>query len=510
MDTHVNSPHLADSDSTQKNPISSHRDSNDIESDHVAISEETTAGVTDVAAEKALCRKFDLRLLPVLAVMYLFNALDKGNLGNAQTAGLSRDLHFEPGQYNQIVGVFFIPYVLFAPPLAMLGKKFGPARVLPLLMLCFGSFTLLTATTTNYGGIFALRWFLGIAESSFFPLVIYYQTTFYRRGELARRLAIFYAASNIANAFSGLLAFGVFQIKSTLVDHPWRWLFIVEGSVTVCFSIFAFFYLPRSAAEARFLTEQEKALAYHRIHVDSSSVVNEKFVLRDSLKIFKRPATYGFLIIEICLGVPLQGVSLFLPQIVQGIVDETVTINLYTVAPNVTGAVMLLILAFASDHMRIRFPFVCLGFAFTFIGFIIFAAIRDVHAQIRVAYFATFMMCWGTSAPSVLLSTWYNNNVAHEGERLTLTSVGVPLANLMGLVASYVFQEKDAPKYTPALITTACFGATGCLVAGCLGLFMLWDNKRRNHRQGVDLSAKDVPTLQLRDGPEVEVFRWFL
>lgn len=66
---------------------------------------------------------------------------------------------------------------------------------------------------------------------------------------------------------------------------------------------------------------------------------------------------------------------------------------------------MLLLLAFASDGLRIRFPFVCLGFAFTFIGFIIYAAIQDVHAQIRVAYFATFMMCWGTSAPSVLLST---------------------------------------------------------------------------------------------------------
>ena len=50
-----------------------------------------------------------------------------------------------------------------------------------------------------------------MAESGFFPLVIYYLTTFYRRGELARRLAIFYAASNIANAFSGLLAFGVFR-----------------------------------------------------------------------------------------------------------------------------------------------------------------------------------------------------------------------------------------------------------------------------------------------------------
>lgn len=68
-------------------------------------------------------------------------------------------------------------------------------------MFIFGSMTLLSAAAKDFGGMFALRFFLGAAESGFFPLVIYYLTTFYRRGELARRLAIFYAASNIANAF---------------------------------------------------------------------------------------------------------------------------------------------------------------------------------------------------------------------------------------------------------------------------------------------------------------------
>ncbi|KAI1159991.1 major facilitator superfamily transporter [Nemania serpens] len=459
-----------------------------------------TAHVIDRAAERALCRKFDFRLLPMLAIMYLFNALDKGNLGNAQTAGLSKDLNFAPGQYNLIVGIFFVPY----------GKKIGPSRMLPILMFSFGSFTLLTAATRNFSGIFALRFFLGAVESAFFPLVIFYLTTFYRRSELARRLAIFYAASNIANAFSGLLAFGVFQIKSDRVDHPWRWLFIIEGTLTVLFAVFVFFRLPKSAAEATFLNEEEKALAYHRIHVDSSSVVNETFNLRESLQVFKRPSTYGFLLIEIALGVPLQSVALFLPQIVQRIVQDTVKVNLYTVAPNITGAVTLLILAFSSDLLRIRFPFICLGFALSFTGFIIYAAINDIERQIKLAYYATFMMTWGTSAPSVLLSTWYNNNIAHEGQRLALTSVGVPLANLMGLVASNVFREQDKPKYAPAIITTASFGGFGFIVAACLGLYMTLDNRRRNRRQGVKLSARDVPTSRLRDGPKVEDFRWFL
>jgi MFS family permease len=376
-------------------------------------------------------------------------------------------------------------------------------------MFCFGSFTLLAASTKNFSGIFALRWFLGMSEAAFFPLVIYYLTTFYRRAELARRLALFYAASNIANAFSGLIAFGVFQIENTPMPQ-WRYLFIIEGAVTVSFSFFAFWYLPRSASEAKFLSPDEKALAFHRIQVDSSAVVNEKFSLRDALGIFRHPSTYGFLAIEICLGVPLQGVSLFMPQIVQRLGYSTVKTNLYTVAPNVTGAVMLLILAFSSDAAKLRSPFIVLGFLFTFTGFMIYASIDDVQSKIKVAYFATFMMTWGTSAPSVLLSTWYNNNIAHEGRRVLLTSIGVPLANLMGLVASNVFREQDKPKYMPALITVGAFGATGAVLAGLLGAYMFFDNKRRDRRDGATIRAVDVPTERLRDGPASPEFRWFL
>ena len=235
-----------------------------------------------------------------------------------------------------------------------------------------------------------IRWFLGMCESAFFPLVIYYQTTFYRRGELARRLALFYAAQSIASAFGGLLAFGVFQIHSGSLAN-WRYLFVIEGCCTVLVSTFAFWYLPYNAATAKFLTEEEKKLAFYRMQVDSSSVVDQKFVLRDALKIFKHPTSWMILGIEICLGVPLQSVQLFLPVIVERLGYSTVKTNLYTVAPNVSGAVVLLILAFASDLTRLRFPFIALGFVLTFVGFIIFVSI-DVTRSLNVAYFSCFMV----------------------------------------------------------------------------------------------------------------------
>ncbi|KAJ5851272.1 uncharacterized protein N7529_010657 [Penicillium soppii] len=485
----------------------------------------------DPEAERALVWKFDLRLLPVLAIMYLFNSLDKSNLGNAKTAGLEGKTHMfhdtnvskeytsltpfinidslslKGNQYNLILSIFFVPYVLTAPFLGLLGKKYGPNIVLPCMMLAFGIFTILVVAVFNFSGLFAIRWFLGMAESAFFPLVIYYQTTFYRRGELARRLAIFYAAQTIASAFSGLLAFGIFRINSGPLA-PWRYLFLIEGGGTVLFALFALWYLPRSASEATFLTPVEKELAYLRLQIDSSSVVNEKLNIRDAFRVFKHWTSWAILAIQICLGVPLQSVQLFLPVIIQRLGYSTVKTNLFTVAPNISGAAVLLILAFSSDWTKWRFPFIALGFLFTFIGFMIYATI-DVQQDLAVAYFASFLMTWGTSAPSVLLDAWYNNNTANEGRRVVLTSIAVPMANLMGVVSSNIFRKQDAPNYLPALITTASFGGCGIVLTLCLGLWMMADNRRRDRLQGIQIKAKDIPTEFLQNGPDSDDFRWF-
>ncbi|KAL8874032.1 MAG: hypothetical protein Q9174_000572 [Haloplaca sp. 1 TL-2023] len=182
----------------------------------------------------------------------------------------------------------------------------------------------------------------------------------------------------------------------------WRYLFLIEGCCTILFSCFAFFYLPHSAATAKFLSPGEKHLAYYRMQIDSSSVVNEKFNLRESFKIFKEWTSWLILAIEICLGVPLQSVQLFLPQIVARLGFGAVKTNLYTVAPNVSGAAMLLILAFASDCTRWRFPFVALGFLFTFLGMIVYVGI-DVQTPKYIPALATTAAFGGTGFALTLL-----------------------------------------------------------------------------------------------------------
>ena len=91
-----------------------------------------------------------------------------------------------------------------------------------------------------------------------------------------------------------------------------------------------------------------------------------------------------------------------------------------------------------------------------------------------------------------------------------LTNKGVPVANLMGVVSSNIFIPKDAPKYFPALITTAAFGAVGCLLTLGLGAYMIVDKKRRDQKEGRKVKAQEIPTELMADGPTNPSYRWFL
>lgn len=460
----------------------------------------------DPALERRICWKFDIRILPLIAIMYLFNALDKGNISNAKTDGLDKDLDIEGQQWNNMLSIFYVPFVLFAFPLSLLIKRYNAANVIPILMFTFGSISLLSATVFNYGSLMAARWFLGICESAFFPGIIFYLSTFYRRHELARRLSLFYAAANIANAFSGLLSFGVFQIKHSKLKG-WQILFLIEGSATVVVSVFAYLYLPRSPQTSRFLNEDERECARWRVEIDSSARSDEKISFKDAVKVFKHPVAIAWMFQEILIGVPLNSINNWFPQIIQSLGKGTVKTNLYTVAPNVWGAVSLIVLSFASDFTRIRSIFIIIGVSITLIGFVVFGCI-DTKEHIGVAYFSCFLMTTGASVSSVLTSTWYNNNTPNENRRVVISAVGVPLANAAGLISTNIFRAKDAPKYVPALGITAGFGGAAILLIAGITSFMFFDNRRRNKIQGVNLTYKDVPTSELSEGPENPNYRW--
>ncbi|OWZ60178.1 high-affinity nicotinic acid transporter [Cryptococcus neoformans c45] len=513
----------------------------------VADIEVQVAGI-DRTIERRMLRKQDFGLLPVLAIVYLFNALDKLVLSHAPCGVSSRsrqqlanilegetlpmlkqtdlikvslncpdwisqiewlippiDLGLVGNQYYLMITIFYIPLCLCGTPLSIAAKRFSAARVIPLMMVGFGSCSLLSACVTNFGGLFALRFLLGIFESPMLPSVVFYLSQFYTRGELARRVGVFYAASSISGAFSGLLAFGIFQIKSERL-HGWQYLFLIEGAGTLAFAIFAFFWLPRSPATCWFFNEEEKETSRMRMLRDGTSEIGEKDAFMPFIKDW-RYIVWAFLALG--LGVPLASVGNFLPQIVSRLGYSTVKTNLYTVAPNIVGTCFLVLFTQSSDYFRERAIHIVIPLIITMIGFIILGTI-DVLNYKGVAYFACFLLCIGANTPSVLLSTWYSNNSISENKRAVLTGVMVGIANASGLISANIFRAQDEPKYIPALAASAAFGGFTALLACSFGLYMRIENRRRNFAQGLPKSygSKDVATEYLGRGPKDQAFRY--
>jgi MFS family permease len=108
----------------------------------------------------------------------------------------------------------------------------------------------------------ACRFFLAVAEAGFSPGIPYLLSFFYTRQEIGLRIGMFLSAAPLATCFAGALAYGI--TSSHLALASWRFVFIVEAIPAIVLAVVSYFFLPDCPENARFLTEEEKAVARAR------------------------------------------------------------------------------------------------------------------------------------------------------------------------------------------------------------------------------------------------------
>ncbi|KAF6804588.1 major facilitator superfamily transporter [Colletotrichum sojae] len=101
----------------------------------------------------------------MLVLLYLMAYLDKTNIGNAKIEGFLDSLHIRGVDYNIALSVFFIPFVLAEVPSNMVLHMFKrPSLYIGGIVTCWGVIMTCTGLVQNFGGLDAVRIFLGLFE----------------------------------------------------------------------------------------------------------------------------------------------------------------------------------------------------------------------------------------------------------------------------------------------------------------------------------------------------------
>ncbi|KAF1993946.1 MFS general substrate transporter [Amniculicola lignicola CBS 123094] len=225
-------------------------------------------GEQNAPGERKLVQKLDFFILTFCCLMYFLNYLDRTNLKNAYVSGMKEELNFRGNQLNQINTVFTVGYTIGQVPCNIALYYIKPRIFFPTCMVIWAGLTMATAGAQSPGGIMAIRFFQAIFEASTFVGTHYILGSWYTENELGKRSGIFTASGLAGTMIGGFIQTGFHSSMDGLSGLPgWRWLFIVDGIITLPVAVYGFLLFPDTPrnTKARYLTADEKALAISRV-----------------------------------------------------------------------------------------------------------------------------------------------------------------------------------------------------------------------------------------------------
>ncbi|EXF78309.1 hypothetical protein CFIO01_00304 [Colletotrichum fioriniae PJ7] len=417
--------------------------------------------------ERRLVRRIDVRMMPLMMLLYKFiptlhretltdmfnekrNHTNWYQIATARLGNFEKDIGLVGTQYNTIISVFFVGYILTQVPTNMILNKMRPSIFLPVVMCCWAVVSASTGAVQNYKGAVVLRFLLGFVEAPFFR--------------------------QMAGAFGGLLGsaiMGGMDGKLGLAD--WRWLFIIEGTIPIPVAIVTYLTLPDYPATTKWLTDDERKLAILRITEEAVEEDNrEEASAFQGLKMsFTDPALYMIWLMQLGLNTAAAFTNFF-PTIVATLGYNQRNTLLLSAPPYVFAAVLGITNSWHSDKHRERWLHIVWPQVFCSVGFIISATTLNVAAR----YTATFMMMSVYGSFGCILS-WVSTTLPRPATKRAVSYAVVNAgSNLASIYASYFYPKSHGPQYWQANIINVAFSGMCFLLATSLHFYLRWRNRK--------------------------------
>ncbi|KAJ4463463.1 MFS general substrate transporter [Lentinula lateritia] len=422
--------------------------------------------------ESKVVRILDTRLFPwVLLTTFVLN-MDRTNLSNAVSDNLPEDLGFTTDTVNLGTAIYSVLFSLACLGGAVACKIVHPSRWIPLSMFCWGLVTMSHALIKDKGGYLTVRCMIAVTEGGVIPATLIYLGSFYRSTELATRLAWFWGVQTIASAVSGLMASGLLQLQGVSGLEGWKWLFLVDGIITVVVAILTWFYLPRNTTLTKggirgwkpWFDERQVRITVTRIVQDDPSkrLYEQRVHWADVKDTATDLGLWGHLIITAVGLTPTNPLNVYLPSVIKTFNFSVFAANALTAPPYILQCCTMVLCIWHSDRIRERGFHGAFGATWQLVGWILLRCLPSDTSK-GVKYFAALLVaCWPSTHP--LNIAWMTENTGSIGKRTLVSGCVIFAANIYGVWGSQIYRATDAPDYHIGNIINIVFAAAAvCL-----------------------------------------------
>jgi sugar phosphate permease len=225
----------------------------------------------------------------------------------------------------------------------------------------------------------------------------------------------------------------------------WRWIFIIEGLVTVVIGVFSKFFIPDWPEKAKFLNDAERKLLLERLQEDSGEAVMNRLDKRATKRIFGDWKIYVGIVMYFGVVQSGYGTSFFIPTILNEMGYSAKRAQVLSIPIFIVATVGALATALATDRVRRRYPFTILGVLVATVGYSMLLGQRGL--SVGVKYFATFLIVLGTYITQPVCIAWIQNCMSGHYKRSVASAMQIGFGNAGGIVASNIYKGTERPYY---------------------------------------------------------------
>jgi len=457
--------------------------------------------------EKAVLKRINLRVLPLILGAYFFQQLDKSTLSYVSVFGFQEDANLHGRQYSWLGSILYIAQLVWQPAAAFILVKLPNGKVIAAAIFLWGSSLAIMTSCTNFGALLGLRFVLGTFEAMIAPSCLAVTTTWWRRSEQTLVTSSWNAMNGVTFIIGSLFTYGLGHIESDKL-YKYQIIFLFCGLLTVSYSFIVLVLMPDSPMSAKYLTEREKVIAVERLRANQMGIQSGVWRWDHVWETFIDLKTWCWFVLVIAISIASGGISTFGNLIVKSFGYS----SFETILFNIPFGVIQIIAIMGSGWIATRTQrkgLVIAGIAIIpAIGTILMLTVPRQHKGVLL--FGYYLVS-ALAAITPLIYTWQAQNTAGDTKKKTTSAVvfiGMCTGNVIGPL---LYSVDDAPVYRPGLISNLVMFILVSFMGALLPFYLKYLNAQHaKRREALGKSTNIVDESMMRskgekDSKEVEL-----